>query len=298
MNGVTGEVVNQASSDFPLVSVGLPTYNRPEGLRKCLEYLIAQTYPNFEVIISDNCSSDPAVQDIIVQFAANDKRIKHFRQTENIGLEGNFNYVFSQSAAPYFMWMSDDDYFDKDYIEKCVNFLEANPGYILCSGVAKYYSGDKFLFEENMFKVDEELSRKRVFKYFSKVGKNGNFYGVFKRSLADREPIGKYIGCDWVFMGRLAIMGKLSFINSTYYYRSADGHSTTRRSMIRKFKFNWLQAFFFETYSAFIISKNIFKCPSVHKQFNWLNRKFISARLFFKLNWKYFKYAVLRRIKK
>ncbi|MCZ2460035.1 MAG: glycosyltransferase family 2 protein [Chitinophagales bacterium] len=297
MSEVTGEISNQVRSGFPLVSVGVPTFNRPEGLKKCLEYLIDQTYTNLEIIISDNCSSDPAVQDLINSFAEKDKRVKYFRQTENIGLEGNFNFVFSQSRAEYFMWMSDDDYFDKDYVEKCVQFLETNSGYVLCSGVAKYYSNDKFLFEENMFMVDGESPRKRIFKYFSRVGKNGNFYGVFKKKVADMEPIGRYIGCDWVFMGRLSILGKLAFVDTTNYYRSAEGHSTSRRSMIKKFKFNLIQALFFETYSAYIISKNLFKSPLVHKKFDWPNRNLIALCLFFKLNWKYFRHAIVRRLR-
>ena len=112
--------------EFPLVSVGVPTFNRPVGLKKCLEHLLQQTYRNLEIIISDNCSTDPDVQRIIQDHVSKDKRVKHFRQPENIGLENNFNFLYAASSAPYFIWMSDDDYFDANYIEECVKFLENN----------------------------------------------------------------------------------------------------------------------------------------------------------------------------
>jgi hypothetical protein len=78
----------QANSE-PLVTIGLPTYNRPAGLKKCLQTIGSQSYKNLEIIISDNCSTDEKVQEVILEFAAKDSRIKHFRQTVNIGLEEN-----------------------------------------------------------------------------------------------------------------------------------------------------------------------------------------------------------------
>lgn len=275
-------------SNLPFVSVGLPTYNRPGGLKKCLEHLIIQTYSNIEIIISDNCSADPEVQKIIQYYAAKDKRIRHFRQSENIGLESNFNFLYEKSSAPYFIWMSDDDYFDSDYIEKCVFFLQQNPDYVLCSGTAKYYSGNDFLFAEKMFTVNQKTSFKRVLRYFSKVGKNGNFYGVFRRNLFVERPLGLHIGCDWSFMARLAILGKLTYLETTSYHRSVEGHSGSRRAMIKKFKFKKFQSIFFETYTAYIISANIFEDAAVKKKFNYFRRKLIVVLVFFQINYKFF----------
>ncbi|HYM93512.1 MAG TPA: glycosyltransferase family 2 protein [Chitinophagaceae bacterium] len=283
-------------SNLPLVSVGVPTYNRPFGLKKCLEHLILQTYQNIEIIISDNCSTNPEVQKIIQYYSAKDGRIKHFRQTENIGLEKNFNFLYAQSFAPYFMWMSDDDYFDVDYVEKCVFFLEQNPDYVLCSGTAKYYSGNDFLFVEKMFAVNQKTAFKRLLQYFSKVGKNGNFYGVFRRSLITENPLSLHIGCDWSFMARLAVHGKLTFLETTSYQRSSEGHSASRRAMIRKFKFNRFQSIFFETYSAYVISSNIFNDAAVNKKINYLQRKLIVILIFFQINYKYFIHFFKRRI--
>jgi glycosyltransferase domain-containing protein len=277
----------QANSE-PLVTIGLPTFNRPEGLRKCLEHLIQQDYPSLDIIISDNCSTDVKVQHVIQEYAAKDSRIRPFRQEVNIGLEENFNFTFNMAKGDLFMWMSDDDYFDCNYISACVKFLQQHPDHVLCSGVAEYYSGDQFLFTENMFSLDKEKPTYRLFKYFSNVGKNGNFYGVFRNRLFTAKPIGQHIGCDWSFMAKLAIHGKLGYTRETSYHRSADGNSGTKKKMIKKFGFNKLQALFFETYSAYLISTHIFNDTGVNSKYSYLKTKLAVTMIFFLINYRLF----------
>jgi glycosyltransferase domain-containing protein len=166
MNEVKDIPGNVQANSEPLVTIGLPTYNRPLGLQKCLESILQQTYSHLEIIISDNCSTDEAVDQVIKQYTLKDTRIKHFRQNENLGLEENFNFVFARATADYFTWMSDDDYFEVNYIAECVHFLQRNPEHVLCSGIAKYYSGNDFLFNEKMFKVDQRTPFARLFNYF------------------------------------------------------------------------------------------------------------------------------------
>ncbi|MEO9004179.1 MAG: glycosyltransferase family 2 protein [Ginsengibacter sp.] len=283
----TASILQQANSE-PLVTIGLPTYNRPAGLQKCLQTILSQTYSNLEIIISDNGSTDKAVQQVIQEYAGKDHRIKPFRQAQNLGLEENFNFVFEKASAHYFTWMSDDDYFDNNYIADCVQFLENNPGHILCSGIAKYYSGDQFLFNENMFRVDQETPFTRLFTYFSKVEKNGNFYGVFRNGLVKEKPIGVHIGCDWSFMAKLAVLGKLSYVHTTSYHRSVEGNSGTRKKMVKKFGVNRFKNIFFETYSAFEISTHIFNDPAVRVVFNFLQRQLIVTVIFFQINYRLF----------
>ena len=295
MNSSESNTNMQANSE-PLVTIGLPTYNRPAGLKKCLESILKQTYGNLEIIISDNCSTDESVQQVIQQYALKDSRIKHFRQPVNLGLEKNFNFVYSMATSPYFTWMSDDDHFDDNYVAECVKYLEDHPDYILCSGVARYYSGINFLFDEKMFRVDQASAFKRIFTYFSKAGKNGNFYGVFRNFQLHAKPIGEHVGCDWSFMAKLAILGKLSYVTSTSYHRSADGNSGTRDKMVKKFGLNKFKTIFFETYSAFEISSHIFDDDAVKTKFNFIQRKCIVLLAFFQINYKLFMNFVKKKI--
>ena len=272
----------------PLVTIGLPTYNRPAGLRKALEWIGKQTHPSLEIIISDNCSTEEEVQKITAEYAAKDQRIKVFRQLENIGLENNFNFVYAQSTAPYFIWMSDDDFFEANYIADCVNFLEQNRDHVLCSGIAKYYSGDQYVFSETMFRTDQENITARVHHYFANVQKNGNFYGVFRNKMFSNDPIQLHVGCDWSFMARLAVLGKLTYIDSTAYHRSAEGNSQTRKKMVEKFNLTRIKKFFFETYLAYVIAAHIFTDPVINKKVRLIKRKLLTVMVFFQINWKLF----------
>ncbi len=94
---------------MPFLTIGIPTYNRPEGLEKVIQYLIKQDYQHLEIIISDNCSPNPRVKEILEHYAALDHRIRYFIQAKNIEAEPNFNFVFHQAKGDYFMWMADDD---------------------------------------------------------------------------------------------------------------------------------------------------------------------------------------------
>ena len=98
-----------------LVSVGIPTYNRPQGLRLALECVTLQTYKNLEIIISDNFSTNPEVELVIKEYKDKDQRIRYFRNSENIGATKNFDLVLEKATGKYFMWAADDDEWDNEH---------------------------------------------------------------------------------------------------------------------------------------------------------------------------------------
>ncbi len=104
-----------------LVSIGIPTYNRPEGLKKTLECVTGQTYKNLEIIVSDNCSTNTDVEKVVTKYIKKDKRIKFYRQAENKGAPFNFKYVLGKSTGKYFMWAADDDYLCNYYINDIIS---------------------------------------------------------------------------------------------------------------------------------------------------------------------------------
>lgn len=98
-----------------LISVGLPVYNGDAFLKDALNSLLAQTYSNLEIIISDNCSTDKTRQ-ICLEYEAEDSRIRYIRQEQNIGATANFNYVLRQARGEYFMWAAHDDRWSPNYV--------------------------------------------------------------------------------------------------------------------------------------------------------------------------------------
>ena len=118
-------------NEFPLVSIGLPVYNGERYLRDALPRLISQDYPNFELIVSDNASTDNTAE-ICKEYSAVESRIRYIRQETNLGAIRNFNKVFELSSGKYFMWAAYDDWWDSSYVSKCVARLEQHPEAIIC----------------------------------------------------------------------------------------------------------------------------------------------------------------------
>ena len=115
------EVTNMENLNEPLVSIGIPTYNRPKTLYKTLESITKQTYQNIEIIVSDNCSPDNETETVVRDFMKSDDRIHFYRQSSNIGMFNNFKFVLQVSKGDYFCWAADDDSRSYDFIEACVN---------------------------------------------------------------------------------------------------------------------------------------------------------------------------------
>ena len=110
----------------PLVSIGIPTYNRADGyLKDCIESTIKQTYPAIEIIVSDNFSSDNT-PDLVGNI--DDDRIRYFRQQKNIGANNNFNFCLNQAKGDYFLLLHDDDLIDPDFIETCMQAADYQRG--------------------------------------------------------------------------------------------------------------------------------------------------------------------------
>ncbi|MBK6381303.1 MAG: glycosyltransferase family 2 protein [Chitinophagaceae bacterium] len=116
--------IMQASS--PLVTVGILTYNRPEGLERTLISIINQTYKNISILVSDNCSTNPDVLPILKKYAELDNRVTFIVQKKNLSLVPNFQFLLDQAGGKYFMWAADDDQWSTGFIEACVLAMEAN----------------------------------------------------------------------------------------------------------------------------------------------------------------------------
>jgi glycosyltransferase involved in cell wall biosynthesis len=110
-------------TSIPLVTVGIPTYNRPAGLQRTLECIREQTHHNLEIIISDNCSETTETQLLAEAHARADSRVRYYRQERNLGLEANFKFVLERARGEYFFWAADDDEWTLDFVSTCVEHI-------------------------------------------------------------------------------------------------------------------------------------------------------------------------------
>ena len=109
----------------------MPLYNAERHLAEALDALLAQDYSNFELVISDNASSD-ATESICRAYAARDTRIAYHRSERNLGAVWNFNRVFELGRGKYFLWAAHDDVRSPQYVSRCTAQLEADPQAVLC----------------------------------------------------------------------------------------------------------------------------------------------------------------------
>ena len=119
-----------SSNTIPKLSIGLPVYNGENFVGQAIDCHLNQTFTNFELVISDNASTD-RTGDICRAYAAKDKRIRYTRNAENIGLVRNHNQVFALSAGVYFKWADHDDMCRETLLERCVQVLDEHPEVVL-----------------------------------------------------------------------------------------------------------------------------------------------------------------------
>jgi glycosyltransferase involved in cell wall biosynthesis len=115
---------------LPRLSIGLPVYNGENYLAESLDALLGQSYEDFELIISDNASTD-GTSDIGHRYGKQDARIRYIRQPCNIGLNPNHNFVIHQARGELFKMASHDDLYARDYLKRCVEALDEHPQVVL-----------------------------------------------------------------------------------------------------------------------------------------------------------------------
>lgn len=121
----------------PHVSLGLPVFNGENFLEEAIRSLLAQTFNDFELIISDNASTDRTAE-ICRTYASQDARIRLFRAEANQGAAPNFNHVAVRAEGRYFKWVAHDDLCAPAYLETCVRVLDEQPDVVLCHTLARH----------------------------------------------------------------------------------------------------------------------------------------------------------------
>ena len=137
-----------------LVTIGIPVYNGELLMKKCIESVLSQTYENFELIISDNASTD-STPDICKEFLKKDNRITFVRQNENMGQNWNFNFPLEKANGEYFVWLVADAIISPEFIEKNIAVLESQDNAVGCISKIKI---DRTYVDK--FKTEKEILKK------------------------------------------------------------------------------------------------------------------------------------------
>lgn len=210
---------------MPLVSIGLPTYNGAKTLERSIQSVLQQKYTTWELIISDNASTDDTGL-ICRSYSQQDSRIHYHRQAENQGASNNFSAVLRLAQGEYFMWLADDDWLCEDFLIRCAALLQNDPDCALACGKVNYFQGETFAFQSKELSLTQNAASQRVLGYYKSVSDNGMMYSLMRRSLLNDPLLPRNImGGDWLFMASMVFRGKLLVETETCLNRSLGGVS-------------------------------------------------------------------------
>lgn len=205
----------------PLVSIGMPTYNRDRWLPRSIESLSNQTYENIELIICDNASTDHTYE-TCQEYLKKDPRIRYYRNDTNIGMIANTNRAFSLSQGKYLVLTGDDDTYEPGFIEECMIILEENPEVVLATPLSDFPD-----------KADGIIALKNVVDFFNTQGKRAYaravkvlrdttegrahlICGLIRREALSRTTMVRadVIKPDRILLMELALLGEFRVINT------------------------------------------------------------------------------------
>jgi len=199
------------TSDVPAVSIGMPVYNAEQYLPATIGAILAQDFRDFELIISDNASTDRSAE-ICEGFARQDSRIRFVRQPSNRGATVNFRFVLDQSRAPLFMWAAADDVRSPDFLSRTVAVLQRRPDVIAANCRTRFDIG---AFERKRMgdgPIEHDDPAQRVLAFFGYWHANGRYYSLFRREALMRNQAlreEEYLASDWAIVLELLKLGKI-----------------------------------------------------------------------------------------
>ena len=210
------------------VSIGLPVYNGENFLATAAESVLTQTFTDWELIISDNASTD-GTERLGREFADRDPRIRYFRQPENLGAAPNFNLTFAESAGEYFQWLAHDDYIHPEWLARCVAELDADPQVQLVYGQelgvdeAGNIIGRRPYLQPN----SRATARERMYAILNNDRGSPAVFGLMRRSVLGRtDLIGSYDASDQVLVVDMAMQGRIVELPDwLYHHREHEDRS-------------------------------------------------------------------------
>ncbi|MDB5047977.1 MAG: glycosyl transferase family 2 [Fibrobacteres bacterium] len=238
---------SRAKSDpsrAPLVSLGLPVYNGANYIREALDSILGQTYRHWELIISDNGSTD-ATESICREFAARDSRIRYYRENINRGPTWNFNQVFTLAIGPLFRWTAHDDVCAPQLLEHCVTVMQERPEVVLCYPRTRIIdgNGDAVCDYGTRLRTDSPMMGQRFHDLICVDHACYSIFGVVRTRLLRRlGPLGDYVGSDRNLLAELALHGPFHEIPEFLFLRRDHPGTSTRQFPSAKDRIMWFHA--------------------------------------------------------
>lgn len=212
------------------IAVGMPVYNGEPYLEQAIRSVLRQTFDDFQLIISDNASTD-RTGEVCRDYALKDQRIFYTRNKVNIGAANNYNHVFRLSKSPYFRWFNSDDLCDEKLHQKCFDVMKDNPEVVLAYGQTCLIdeNGEIKSFYRDNLNLQQDKPVDRYIAYHYSVGLTNSIYGLIRAPELGNTMLmgdGSY-GADINIVAELSLYGKFYEIPEILFYRRIHQKSSS-----------------------------------------------------------------------
>ena len=234
----------EKNQNNPKITVGIPVFNGEKSIRRSLDSVLSQTFLDFELIISDNASTD-STQLICQEYKRNDKRIRYIRNEKNMGGVANFKLLLDESKTEYFLWLSADDYWDSTFLEKNFDVLEKNLNIICSASQAKYFGNNIDYWKKRSvhgpFRIFKKIIKRfqnlqnyatsgtfeSKFRYYLKLrGHHHIFYGMYRTEQLKKIFVTDVFNIDFATILNALRFGDFHVVDEILMYRYDGGVST------------------------------------------------------------------------
>lgn len=221
--------------DYPLVSIGMPLFNEARFVKDSLDSILAQDYPNLEIIVSDNASTDETLS--ICQSSIGERiDVLLHRFDENRGAAENFRYVLNASKGKYFMWASGHDLWAPNYIRENVKLLEAAPTAVVAFGTSVWIDGNGAKIAK-YFGYTDTRGMAPVARFFTIFW--GNMHpvlGLMRKSALDKtRSMVNAVGTDLILLSQLALQGDFVHAPDTLWQRREFRKESTHADKMKRY---------------------------------------------------------------
>jgi glycosyltransferase involved in cell wall biosynthesis len=204
----------------PRLTIGLPVYNGQNFLSESLDALLAQTYTDYELVISDNHSADDT-EAICREYAARDERIRYIRQPHNIGAAPNHGFLVREARGELFKWASHDDLYAPKLLTRCIETLDEHRELVLCHADMAFVDTEGKIIENYDYCLATNSPRApERFRSLLFTDGGDDFYGVIRTDVVRRiPPENSYHNSGRKLVAELSLYGPFYQVPELLYFR-------------------------------------------------------------------------------
>ena len=215
----------------PTVSICMPVYNGENFVADAIDSILAQTFGDLELIVTDNASTD-LTEAIVRGYAARDPRVRYIRNPANIGAAENYNLGFRLSCGRYIKWAAHDDVLSEDFVARTVAILERDPAVSIAFGRVVFIDETgrpRTSKRQTMPEIVEDTAVARFRRGMREVNDCYPIFGLYRRDQLARSSLHRksYYGSDRALLAEMLIFGNLEIDEEAVFYNRVHGGQST-----------------------------------------------------------------------